>query len=80
VAVSTREPAGAAASEVEKRGIRFAAANRVPPDRLAEITDAVAAGRLRVPPIKTFSLEETPDAMAEIANGHVRGKLVIAVD
>jgi NADPH2:quinone reductase len=80
VAVSTRGPAGAAAPEVEKRGVRFAAANRVPPDRLAEITEALAAGRLRVPPIKSFSLEGTPDAMAEIANGHVRGKLVIAVD
>jgi NADPH:quinone reductase len=79
VAISVRGPAGAAAPQVEARGVRFAAANRVPADRLGEIGDAVAAGKLRVPPIKTFRLEETPAAMAAMAGGHVRGKLVMAV-
>ena len=79
VAVSPRGPAGAAAPGIEERGARFAAANRASPERLAEVAETVAAGRLRVPPIKTFSLEEAPAAISEMANGHVRGKLVIAV-
>jgi NADPH2:quinone reductase len=80
VAVSTRGPAGAAAPRIEERGVRFAAANRAGPDRLGEISEAVAAGRLRVPPVKTFSLDDAPVAIAEMAGGHVRGKLVIAVE
>jgi NADPH:quinone reductase-like Zn-dependent oxidoreductase len=80
VAVTTRGPAGAAAPEIEMRGVRFASANRAAPERLAEISEAVDAGRLRVPPLKTFRLEQAPEAMAEIANGHVRGKLVIEVE
>ena len=62
------------------RGVHFASANRAAPDRLAEITEAVDAGRLRVPPLKTFSLDQASEAIAEIANGHVRGKLVIDLD
>lgn len=80
VAVSTRGPAGAAAPELEKRGVRFASANRVPPERLPEITEALESGRLRVPPVKTFALERTADAITEMAAGHVRGKLAITVD
>jgi NADPH:quinone reductase-like Zn-dependent oxidoreductase len=80
VAVSTRGPAGAAAPELEKRGVRFAPANRVPPERLPEITEALESGRLRVPPVKTYPLERTADAIKEMAAGHVRGKLAITVD
>jgi len=80
IAVSSRGPAGAAAPEIEKRGVRFASANRATPDRLAEITEAVDASRLRVPPLKTFSLDQASEAIAEIADGHVRGKLVIDLD
>ena len=79
VAVSTRGPAGAAAPQIEQRGVSFAAANRASTDRLAEISEAVEAGKLRVPPIKTFTLDEAPVAITEMANGHVQGKLVIAV-
>jgi NADPH2:quinone reductase len=79
IAVSTRGPAGAAAPQIEAGGVRFAAANRAAPERLAEISEAIEAGTLRVPPIKTFSLDQTSDALTEMANGHVRGKLVIAV-
>src|SRR5438477_468869 len=79
VAVSPRGPAGAAAPSIEERGARFAAANRAASERLGEVADAVSTGRIRVPPIKTFSLEEAPAAISEVANGHVRGKLVIAV-
>lgn len=80
VAVSTRGPAGAAAPELEARGVRYAPANRVPPERLPEITEALESGRLRVPPVKTFPLEQAADAITEMAGGHVRGKLAITVD
>jgi NADPH:quinone reductase-like Zn-dependent oxidoreductase len=80
VAVSTRGPAGAAAPELETRGVRFAPANRVPPDRLPEITEALESGRLRVPPVKTFPLDQAADAITEMAAGHVRGKLAITID
>jgi NADPH:quinone reductase-like Zn-dependent oxidoreductase len=80
VAVSTRGPAGAAAPELEKRGVRFAPANRVPPERLPEITEALESGLLRVPPVKTYPLEQASDAITEMAAGHVRGKLAIIFD
>jgi NADPH2:quinone reductase len=79
VAVSTRGPAGAAAPELEKRGIRYAPANRAAPERLPEITDALESGRLRVPPVKTYPLEQAADAITEMAAGHVRGKMAITV-
>jgi NADPH:quinone reductase-like Zn-dependent oxidoreductase len=80
VAVSTRGPAGAAAPELEKRGVRFAPANRAAPERLSEITTALESGRLQVPPVKTYPLEQASDAITEMAAGHVRGKLAITVD
>jgi NADPH:quinone reductase len=79
IAVSTRGPAGAAAPQLEERGVRFASANRASPDRLPEITEALTSGRLRVPPVKTFPLEQTTEALTEMAGGHVRGKLGITV-
>jgi NADPH:quinone reductase-like Zn-dependent oxidoreductase len=79
VAVTPRGPAGAAAPQIEKRGVRFVSANRAAPDRLGEISDAIDAGTLQVPPLKTFSLDHASDAIAEMAGGHVRGKLVIEV-
>jgi NADPH:quinone reductase len=79
VAVSTRGPAAAAAPQLEERRVRFAQANRAPTERLPEVTEALASGRLRVPPVKTFPLDEAAAALAEMAAGHVHGKLAIAV-
>lgn len=79
VAVSTRGPAAEAAPTLEARGVRFAQANRAPTSRLPELTELISAGRLRVPPIKTYSLEQAARALAEMARGHVRGKLVIEI-
>ena len=79
VAVSTRGPAGAAAPELEAHGVRFAAANRLPPQRLPELTALLERGELRAPPVKSFPLERTGEALADMAAGHVRGKLAITI-
>lgn len=79
VAVSTRGPAATAAPALEKLGVRFAAANRLPPARLPELTALFESGQLRVPPVKSFPLDQTGAALDEMAAGHVRGKLVIAI-
>jgi NADPH:quinone reductase-like Zn-dependent oxidoreductase len=49
------------------------------PARLPELTALLDGGQLRVPPLKTFELDQTGEALAEMAAGHVRGKLVITV-
>lgn len=79
VVVSPRGPAASATPALEARGVRFAPANRVPASRLPELTALFDAGKLKVPPIKEFPLEQTVAALAKMADGHVRGKLVIAV-
>jgi len=79
IAVSTRGAAAAAATDLEQRGIRYATANREAPDRLPEISALFEGGQLKVPPLKTFPLEESGAAIAEIGAGHVRGKLAITV-
>lgn len=79
VVVSTRGPAASAAPALEARGLRFASANRAPASRLPELTALIDAGKLRVPPIKVYPLDQAPAALAEMAAGHVRGKLVISI-
>jgi NADPH:quinone reductase-like Zn-dependent oxidoreductase len=51
----------------------------LPAARLPDLTALIDAGQLRVPPLKVFTLEQTAAALAEMAEGHVRGKLVIAI-
>lgn len=79
VAVSSRGPAAAAASELKARDVEFAAVNRADPARLTELTALLDGGQLRVPPLKTFELDQAGKALAEMAAGHVRGKLVITL-
>ena len=50
---------------------------KVTTDKLGRLLGAVAAGTLRRPHITTFTLEEAGTALAEIADRHVRGKLVV---
>ncbi|MFI5255455.1 MAG: NADP-dependent oxidoreductase [Candidatus Limnocylindrales bacterium] len=69
----------AAVPGLEARGVRFASAARLPAARLPELTAIIDGGQLRVPPIKVFPLERTAEALAEMATGHVRGKLVIQI-
>ena len=45
-------------------------------DELGRLADA---GQLRVPVAEVFPLEQLPAAFARSREGHVRGKLVIAV-
>ena len=71
--------ADAATPAFEQLGLTFASTNRLPPSRLPELSALFDGGQLRVPPITSFPLEQTGSALAEIAGGHVRGKLVIAV-
>ena len=54
-------------------------ASRLPASRLPDLTALIDGGQLRVPPIKSFALEEASAAIAEMAGGHVRGKLVIEI-
>jgi NADPH:quinone reductase-like Zn-dependent oxidoreductase len=77
--VSPRGPAASAAPALEARGLRFAPANRAPASRLPELTELIEAGKLRVPPIKVYPLDQAAAALAEMAAGHVRGKLVIEI-
>jgi NADPH:quinone reductase-like Zn-dependent oxidoreductase len=79
VVVSPRGPAAAAAPALKEHGVRFVSANRLPASRLPDLTALIEGGQLRVPPIKSFPLDETASAIAEMAKGHVRGKLVIEV-
>jgi NADPH:quinone reductase-like Zn-dependent oxidoreductase len=46
-------------------------------DRLDRLSGLVASGVIKRPEIKTFPLDRAGDAYAQIADGHVRGKLVI---
>jgi NADPH:quinone reductase-like Zn-dependent oxidoreductase len=49
------------------------------PDGLAEVCRMAEAGHLRVPIAKAFPLEETAEAHRVMAEGHVRGKLVVTL-
>ena len=46
-------------------------------DKLERLAAMVAAATLRRPQIATFPLAEAGSALAEVADGHVRGKLVV---
>ncbi|MEX0710080.1 MAG: NADP-dependent oxidoreductase [Chloroflexota bacterium] len=69
----------AAEAALEPLGVTFRGANRLPPSRLPELTALLDGGQLRVPPITSFTLEETGAAIEAMATGHVRGKLVITI-
>jgi NADPH:quinone reductase-like Zn-dependent oxidoreductase len=47
------------------------------PGDLAQITDAIRAGRLTVPIAGTFPIERIRDAVTLQAGRHVHGKIVI---
>jgi NADPH:quinone reductase-like Zn-dependent oxidoreductase len=47
---------------------------------LAEMSDLIAAGRLKPHIDETFPLERAADAMERLEDGHVRGKLVLEID
>ena len=46
---------------------------------LEELRRMADAGQLRVPIAKAFPLEEVAEAQRMVADGHVRGKVVVTV-
>ena len=44
---------------------------------LAELTGLIAAGELEIPVTATFPLDQVRDAYRLLAQGHVRGKIVL---
>jgi NADPH:quinone reductase-like Zn-dependent oxidoreductase len=77
--VSPALRADAAIAALEPLGVAFKSVNRLPASRLPELTALIDGGQLRVPPIKTYSLEATGEAIKAMSAGHVRGKLVITI-
>ena len=59
----------------------LAASRRVERDRphLVRILELVEAGAVRVPEIRTFSLEDAASAFAISESRHLRGKLVLRI-
>jgi NADPH:quinone reductase-like Zn-dependent oxidoreductase len=49
------------------------------PEQLAELSEKVDAGRLRIEVARTFGIEETGEAHALVESGHVRGKVVLTL-
>jgi len=52
---------------------------RVTTESLEALSSMLEAGELVAPEIRSIPLQETPDALAALATGHVRGKIVVAV-
>ncbi len=50
------------------------------PRQLAGLVEALAAGRIRTPEITELPLAEAGEAQRRVAAGHVRGKIVLAVN
>ena len=69
----------ALADTMGELGVAFAPANRLPPDRLTELTALFDAGQLRPVPITTYPLGDAGEAIAAVADGHTRSKRVIVI-
>jgi NADPH:quinone reductase-like Zn-dependent oxidoreductase len=66
-------------AEPAERGIKFTTVMADPgPETLGWLAAEVAAGRLRVPIAKAYSLQETPQAIADFTGGTI-GKLSITI-
>jgi NADPH:quinone reductase-like Zn-dependent oxidoreductase len=69
---------GADAEALAARGITgLNVRTQATTDKLERLAGFVAAGSLRRPEIRTFSLTDASQALIEIAGRHVRGKLVV---
>jgi len=63
---------------VRSRG-RGPLANRAGTERLTELAGLVENGRLRIPKLTVYPLDRAGEALAEQAERHVQGKMVIAM-
>lgn len=48
--------------------------------QLNGLVDAIAAGRIQAPEIDIMPLDQAGEAHRRVAGGHVRGKILLAVD
>lgn len=84
VAIATliQDIAGFDAALAKSRDVRLlsnmAAAARIP-EHLRAVVDAVAQGRVKTPPYEILPLEQAGEAHRRVADGHVRGKLLLRV-
>jgi len=65
-------------SKLRRRAVRFFVA-KIETDDLAYLASLLEAGTIRSAIDRTYPLEEVPDALAHLGEGHVRGKLVVTV-
>ncbi|MFK4790864.1 NADP-dependent oxidoreductase [Microbacterium sp. ZW T5_56] len=61
-------------------GVTATGGGNARPDALADIQRRIGDGSLRIEIAEAYPLEETAAAVERLREGHVRGKLVIAVD
>jgi hypothetical protein len=62
------------------RGFSVVGANRLPLDRLADLSRAVDVDGIRPPHIEQRPLEEAAAALARVGQRHNRGKVVLTID
>ena len=63
---------------VEKFGVKAEGGAAVPgAGTLAELAELIAAGRLEVPIVATYPLDQVQEAYRRLAEGHLLGKIVL---
>jgi len=62
------------------RGLKVVAANRLPLDRLTDLTRAVEVDGIRPPHIERHPLDDAAAALARVGQRHNRGKVVLTID
>jgi NADPH:quinone reductase-like Zn-dependent oxidoreductase len=65
-------------SKLRRRAVRFFVA-KIERDDLAYLASLLEAGTISSVIDRTYSLEQVPDALAHLGEGHARGKLVVTV-
>lgn len=73
-------PDAARAAERGARVVLTISSHANQPRQLAALVNALAAGRIRAPQIEVLPLAQAGEAQRRVAEGHVRGKLLLAVD
>jgi NADPH:quinone reductase-like Zn-dependent oxidoreductase len=61
------------------RGITAVQINAAPVERMAELLDLLASGRIKTPTAKVVPLEKAGDAVSGVGERHTRGKVVVRV-
>jgi NADPH:quinone reductase-like Zn-dependent oxidoreductase len=70
----------AAIDELAKRGVKGVnISTQVTTDRLAQLAELTAGGKLRAPRIRTFALEQAGEAFELLQKGGIGGKLVVKI-